>query len=222
MVIVEQYIHTLIASPPEFAPQPQQVVVFLNGLTDLNCTPLQATMRVGKLSGQFRVGRDPLTGEVLRIPRRDYAVADKTSGIRTLIDGLNDYDIIVSGEGPPNLQPLALEEFDGPYGFNLHICLRSMCVSTSDPHPEVSPTSAVPLFGEPCEADNRTGFFHHPHRGTIIEVPEAGCARFWIAFEFGKWLLPVMEDSLNLLDPSVVALARRCFATNFAQGCYLL
>jgi hypothetical protein len=79
-------------------------------------------------------------------------------------------------------------------------------VSTSDPHPEISPAPEIPCFGEPCASKTRrTGIFHHPCTGALIEAPNAGCARFWIALEFGRWIFPNIEGSLNVLTlPSFV------------------
>ena len=76
----------------------------------------------------------------------------------------------------------------------------------------------VPFFGKPCGKQSRTALFRHPLTGALIEVANASCARFWVEFEFGKWLLPKIDDSLNILDPAITDLTDQCFGLAFAQG----
>jgi hypothetical protein len=47
---------------------------------------------------------------------------------------------------------------------------------------------SVPDFGEACAVESKNGIYSHPWTGEVIEVPDAGCVRFWIELEFGKWL----------------------------------
>jgi hypothetical protein len=77
----------------------------------------------------------------------------------------------------------------------------------------------IPAFGSRCEAEPDAGIFSNPWTGSAIEVAGAGCARFWIEFEFGKFVLPRIEDRLDLLSPAVVNLAEDCFKSGFIQGC---
>ena len=235
---MEQYVHTLIPDLLDFAPESQQVANFLGQLVELGAVPLDGKLRVGQLSGQFRHGRHPLTGEVLSIPKRDYISSENISDILPLLKGLNDHDVVVSGQGP-KLPPFGLRTFEeipekvghhnfiesdykGTYAFDVQCCLRADVVSTSDPHPEISPAPEIPCFGEPCASKTRrTGIFHHPSTGALIEVPNAGCARFWIALEFGRWIFPNIEGSLNVLAPSILRGAEECFEIKFVQGCHL-
>jgi len=65
------------------------------------------------------------------------------------------------------------------------------------------------------------GAFINPNSGQSITIPGAGCARFWIAFEHGKNLCPIIEGSnLNVLAPGVQQLAMKCFNVEFIQGCW--
>jgi hypothetical protein len=48
---------------------------------------------------------------------------------------------------------------------------------------------------------------------------DAGCARFWIEFEFGKFIYPRVADNLEVMSPAIVSEAEKCFRTKFAQGC---
>jgi hypothetical protein len=64
------------------------------------------------------------------------------------------------------------------------------------------------------------GYFHNPHTMEIIKVPQAGCSRFWIQFELGKFLCPAVNNSLELLNPAIVKEAKNVFGIEFVQGCY--
>jgi hypothetical protein len=212
-----QYRHLLIPECADFAPLPPQIVAFLDGLVRLDGAPLNPTIRVAKLSGKFRTGSDPLTGEKLSIPMRDFVLLSHIFDIGEQLAGLDDYSVEISGQGPAKVPPFALyttkdsetREFKETYSYEVRCCLRAGVVSTC----------ANPVFGTPGLSEKRTGAFRHPNNGAIIEVPNAACARFWIEFQFGKWLTPKIDRSLNLLAPSILANALECFGTGFAQGC---
>ena len=61
--------------------------------------------------------------------------------------------------------------------------------------------------------------FHNPTTLEAIEVPGAGCARFWIDFEFGNELFPEVGANLDLLNPTIIDVAIEVFGTRFVQGC---
>jgi hypothetical protein len=97
------------------------------------------------------------------------------------------------------------KEFKGTYAYEICCRVRKEPVSTS--------------FGKPCPAESRTGIFHHPATGAIIETAATACARFWIEFHFGKWLLPKIGNHLNLIQPSILKNVTQTFGLPFAQGC---
>jgi hypothetical protein len=212
-----QYRHLLIPEFADFAPLPQQIAAFFDGLVNLNSAPLNPDIRVAKLSGKLRTGSDPLTGEKLSIPVRDFSSLGGISDITERLVGLDDYSVEMSGQGPAKLPPFALytsagseaREFRGTYSYEVRCCLRAEVVSTCEDPP----------FGTPCRLEKRNGTFHRPNSGAIIKVPNAACARFWIEFQFGKWLIPKIDRSLSLLEPSILANAIEHFMTDFVQGC---
>ncbi len=212
-----QYTHLLIPERADFVPPPAQIASFLEGLVNLNSAPSKAAIRVAKHSGKFRTGSDALTGEKISIPVRDFASLGSISDIPERLVGLGDYDVVFSGQGPPKLSPFTLytttdsegSAFKGTYSYEIRCRLRAEVVSTC----------AEPPFGSPCPSERQSGIFRHPNTGTTIEVPNAACARFWIEFQFGKWLLPRIDRSLNVLEPSILANAIERFGTGFAQGC---
>jgi hypothetical protein len=243
----EQYAQTLIPLDDDWAPLPLQVAAFLDGLIAIGSAPLRASIRVGRTLANPREVQNHSTGEISLVPRRDWVRPKSVDSIPEALDGFEDYVVIMSGEGPPPIPPFMLfthepssgatpamseieaqcqastsihTEFKDPYGFDVYCELRREAVSASSLDPEIAPS--VPFFGHRCDPKNRTGMFQHPCTGAVIEVPDAGCGRFWIAFEFGRWLFPRIENSLNLLDPLIVACAEEKFDTKFVQGCYFL
>ncbi len=61
----------------------------------------------------------------------------------------------------------------------------------------------VPFFGRPCSPNDRLGVFTNPSTSEVIEVPNAGCVRFWIEFEYGKSLFPRTKDRLDVIEPAI-------------------
>jgi hypothetical protein len=70
-----------------------------------------------------------------------------------------------------------------------------------------------------CKNAAENGIFPNAWTGDVIEVTDAGCARFWIEFEFGKFIYPKLTDNLEVMSPALVLGAEKCFRTKFAQGC---
>ena len=177
-----------------------------------------------KPSGHFRPFVSPFAGKTEAFPISDNIQLDRAADIPAAIAGLKHYSVLISGEWKIENRPLVLLTTDGVL-FEDHILCEVSChlrpelVSTSDWDIEVPIPKNVASFGEPCESEHGTGVFSHPWTGEIIEVADAGCARFWIEFEFGKFLLPKMGTNLDLLNPLMVASAEECFQTKFVQGC---
>ncbi len=210
-----QYAHMLIPERPDFVPEPDQVSNFFQKLVTMGSAPSDATIRFGKYSGRARHGANPLTGEKISIPVRDFVVLKDVSEIESAPD-LNEYDLAMSGKGPAQLPPFALYaieegkevEFGDAYAYEIRGRLRSQVVSTS----------GTPDFGQPCSRASRSGKFSHPRTGNSIEVPNSGCARFWVEFEFGKWLFSKIVDNFDVLEPTILKAATEAFDTSFAQG----
>jgi hypothetical protein len=220
-MIVEQYVHTLIPSDPQFSPTSEQISRFFEGLSALGAAPLNPKLLVLKPSGRLRSFTDPLTGETRSFPANDRVSAESTADLAPTIEALQQYYVALEGQGPPRLPPFPLYSesapFTGSYGFTVGCCLRAEPVSMSDLGDDQT-ENEVPSFGEACRAGSRTGLFRHPVTDGLIEVANASCARFWVEFEFGKWLLPNIGSSLDILNPAVTELATKSFALSFAQG----
>jgi hypothetical protein len=214
-----EYTHTLIPTRPDFVPEPEQVGAFLGGLIELGAVPMEPTLKVGKLSGKFRTFHNRFTGKSEPWPEYTPIQVTDTAAIPDAVRGVIDYKAFMIGMGPPRVPPLPID-FSGNYHLDVCCRLHSEIVSTSDWHDEFGGKRNVPFFGLPCGAESRTGYFLHPQTGAPIEVPMAGCARFYVEFELGKMLFPSITDSLAILEPSIVELGRHRFGVEFVQGCH--
>lgn len=214
-----EYTHTLIPERADYAPTPNQVAAFLTALSQRGAAPVKSTLAVSRLSGESYSCLNPFTGQSESWARRQQVAVGPIGAIPSAVAGLDDFIVIMSGKGPPQVRPLEFD-FGGQYAFIVYCHLRPRTVSTSDWH-DVSPVKRnVPFFGEPCSSGSTQGVFCHPSTLEPIEVPMAGCARFWIEFEFGKGLFPHIGNSLSLLNPLVVGMAVESFGVSFVQGCH--
>ncbi|SRR6266436_1879859 len=220
-MIVEQYVHTLIPQDTQFCPKPEQVSRFVDSLTKLGAAPLDAELKILKPSGRVRSFTDPLTGEIRTIPGKEIIALDSAANLGRTISTLEQYVLVMEGHGPPTLPafPLYVDgiPFTETYSFSVQCCVEAEPVSMSDLGDEESGDDA-PSFGTPCAKQSGNGLFRHPLTSAPIEVANASCARFWVEFEFGKWLLPKIDDSLNIVDPAITGAANQCFGLTFAQG----
>lgn len=228
---MEQYIHTLIPADTEFVPDSAQVANFFDELVSKSkFSPIFGQrflpgLVVAKPSGKLREGTNPMTGERFSIPAPDHLHLQKFEDIPASIEGSTHYTVAQSGQWLEKDRPLALFNSDGvPYEEN-YICivrceLRPEAVSTSAWDEEAGPNARnVPEFGSVCTNAVTIGIFPNPWTGDVIEVANAGCARFWIEFEFGKFIYPKVTDSFEVLTPDIVSGAEHSFGTQFAQGC---
>ncbi len=184
----EQYTHLLIAEGC-FCPNPAQVARFFDDLSEAGVVPSSefSLVRIDRVTPEIRRGRNPVTGEAneMRSPSwrpKRLAKLAAPSELETRAASLDEYDVAMSGEGRPRLAPLQFE-FDGPYCLTVNCRIRSTPVSTSWFFGQ-SPSGKKPVrFGE--DSAETLGLFADPHTEALIEVPGAGCARYWIEFELG-------------------------------------
>jgi hypothetical protein len=218
-VRMPEYTHTLIPDAIDFVPDPRHVGAFLNSLLSLGAAPLKPTIAVAKLSGAVRTFKNPFTGKTDSFPMRKAKTLEDLSAVPGALKEVDDYNVTLTGQGPPEV-PAFVFAFQGNYDFLVHCCLRAEVVSTSDWHDDVPIEREVECFGRPCSSKDRLGIYHNPNTLEVIEVPKAGCARFWIEFEYGKMLFPPIEDQLGLMEPRIVEVAENDFGINFVHGCH--
>lgn len=241
---MEQYIHTLIPTDPAFVPAPSQIASFFDSLvTDFNFQAFQVIphprrhipgLWVVKPTGLFKQVINPRTGEVVTNPRTGEALSrpenqslnpGKFADIPPLIEGLGHYRVTQKGEWKQEDRPVKLLNTNRTPHESSYLCdvsceLRRQPVSMSAWDVEAGPNIRnVPQFGSPCEAENKIGIFPNPWTGEVIEVANAGCARFWIEFEFGRFIYPDVTNRLDVFRPSIILKTEECFQTKIVQGC---
>jgi hypothetical protein len=213
----EHYSHLLIPIRSDFVPLPAQVTAFLEGLTHLGSAPSNAAIKISKLLGKVRTGRNSFTGETITIPAREHFALQSLDAISGGLQDLEDYTVCLSGEGPVRNRPLGVylqsdpewqSEIETPQYYEVSCKLRESTVSMSEGS-----------WMKPCTLERSEGVFRNPWNNETIHVQNAACARFWIEFMFGNWLVPRIERSLDLLPLEILSLATGSFGVGFAQGC---
>lgn len=151
---------------------------------------------------------------------KDHKILQNLGEIANAIESLEDYELQVAGMGRPKLPPLTIN-FTEPHHVGVTCRVYSKCRSTSNPLEEPSSGEKIIRYGKICSELQTDGLFTNPHNGENFKIPDAGCARSWIEFELGKFLLPEFtKNNLELLNPFIVAEAERIFGINLVQGCY--
>ena len=122
--------------------------------------------------------------------------------------------------GRPKTAPLPII-FDGPYHASITCIVGQLLRSTSDLHEESGVKMPTTPYKKPCPAELTVGLFSNPHNLEVIEVVDAGCAKFWLEFGIGKNLFPPIErGDLAILNPTIVQIVEAEFGVGFVQGCY--
>jgi len=231
---METYIHTLICVDPQYVPQPHQVVGFLEALVAVSNFQVVAPSRgesalplVMKPTGEFRKFKcSSGEWETSSVPMMSREQPDSIACIDRFIQGAVSYRVRLAGEWSLADTPLVLYTPDKLRYEKTYWCMvscecRPEPVSTSYWDDMIGPNVRnIPSFGSPCGPDRTSGTFPNPWTRKAIEVADAGCARFWIEFEFGDFLFPSVDGTLEVLRPAVVRQAEECFKTRFVQGCH--
>ena len=227
---MEQYIHTLIPVDSSFVPAAGRVGEFFETLVSVFHYQMVASRRapagpvVMKPTDSFRTFTLP-SGEVISRPQRSSERPESLAAIAGFIEGAEHYTIQLPGQWQPEHRPIDLFRTNTRALFeDVYLCtasceLRPKAVSTSAWDLEAGPNIRnVPMFGSDCESEMGVGIFPNPWTGEVIEVEHAGCARFWIEFEFGRFIYPKMSKGIEAFNPAIVAVAEKCFYTRFGQG----
>jgi hypothetical protein len=216
----------LIPTDPHFRPNLEGIADFLEGAIELGVVPHASVSfnPVKRVRARIFRGRNPFTGETLvfRAPTRmavQTKVLKRTEQILPAARGVAEFDVRASGVGLPRTPPVPID-FSKPYTVDVGCCVRSRLVSLSDLHEESGSKRKRVPFGERCKKGDSIGLYSNPKTLEVIEVPGAGCGRFWIEFELGKFLFPkIKRGNLRILNPRITKLAERCFVQEFLQGC---
>jgi hypothetical protein len=237
------YEHFLIPSVPDYRPAASAIAAFLRGVIDhghVGCDPTITYAKVSKDDSRVFHIRDFVTGEpvTIRAPSRKMEKREQLTALAENVrvaENEGEYNVWLASEGIPQRPSFVLgyvddgkwKAFEGPpYHAEVWCQVRSRIVrlyhleSEDDLHRPPDLSNSLPRFDEDCGADQRDGLFVHPEVGAI-RISNAGCGMFWITFRFGKFVFPrIKEDqSVNLLDESIVDLARGTFGVDFVQAC---
>lgn len=213
----ELYRHLLIPSDAAFAPERYQVAAFFNELEEIGALPKQTEFVAITNSGNTRaIAQNPTTGEVYYGP--DLTIR-RFSDLQPAVDSMNGTQINelwVEAKGPAAISPFDLYRahqpdvvWSDPYSFTVRCKLRRDI--THFLHS---------VFGCACDLKpNEPAIFENPWNHQPIETSGLASARFWIEFGIGEWLMPIISDSLDILDARLVNLANKIFRMEFTQGC---
>ena len=225
-VQIEQYVHTLVAAEPDFVPKPIHVTQFIEALATSFGFRIHSDsqsclkFRVMTSTGRRRLSTNQVTGVIWSYPVSDRVEAAGIGDIPHAIERLEDYRVFLSGEWEKGKPPLKLLIVDGTPFKGSYLCEVSCHL-----RPQPVPMSSVPTNSDPPKIDadhyfeeTTQIFFSNPWTGAKMDVPSVSYARCWIEFEFGKFLLPKITDSLDILSPAIVARTEDCFQAKFVQG----
>lgn len=213
----ELYSHLLIPKDALFVPDIGKVADFFVDLKNLGALPKDAQFIVVTDTGKTRViGRNPNTGEVRYGPELKI---NRFPDLRRAIDSMGGKEINelwVQGKGPTAVSPFDLFEAhrpetlrNGPYPYAVRCRERQKITHILRSG-----------FGSKCDfGPDEPGIYENPWNNQPIRTSGLACTRFWVEFGIGDWLMPMITDSLEILDSRLVASAERTFGVKFTQGC---
>ncbi len=214
----ELYHHLLIPPDPNFVPQVDRIALFFSELESLGALPHEFGVRAITHTGKTRtIGRNPKTGEVYYGPELN---VHRFSAVEPAIDSVAKevfFDLLVEAIGPASVPPFELygihrAEIHWAESFEFSVRCRQREKITHFLH---SP------FGCKCEIKpDDPGIFENPWNDEKIQTSGLACARFWIDIGIGNYLVPMISDTLDILDPRIVSVADKVFAVKFTQGCF--
>jgi hypothetical protein len=236
----EYYKHLLIPLSPEYRPKPVAIAKFGQGIIENGNVAGDFVISFARITRGLRARTltNAVTGKTMSIrgPTRRAEKAETLASTSQIIEsGLSqpEYDVTISGEGIPANPPFTVgffenetwEPFASAYHLEIKCRVRSnivrlfMLESEEDLVQPLDFANYRPRFDEDCSVDEREGIFVHPELGAI-RIPNAGCGTFWVEFNYGKLLFPRLKGNhINVLNDSIVALAREVFNCDFVQAC---
>lgn len=222
------YTHLLIPASHDIPPSPNDIARFLGAIIELGVlgdTPEMSFCTLKRKVFEERTGRNPVTGQVIVIKAHQSRWPDRRKKLENIgelaevVADSDEYQVDVAGCTVPKVPPLPID-FADPYHLTVSCQQRSRLVSTSNLHGEATLGRKAVQFSQECTGADSVGLFTHPETLATIEVPGAGCARFWIEFRLGKFLFPIMGTDIRILNPQLLDLANRSFQLQFVQGFY--
>ncbi len=214
----ELYKHLLIPADASFAPEIDKVTNFFQTIKTLGTLSEETKYIVITQTGKTRViGQNPKTGETYYGP--DLKVG-RFSDLPSAIDSIGEeeiFDLSARSTGPTTVSP-----FSNLYGVNSPDMLWEKPYSFSITCMQRKEITHFLHSSFGCNCDlkpNELAVFENPWNHQEIRTGALGCARFWISFGIGNYLVPMITDSLNILNTQLVDAAKYAFGIEFSQGC---
>jgi hypothetical protein len=213
----ELYRHLLIPKDAAFVPERDQVATFFEELQTSGALPKETGFIVITNSGEMRAnGRNHATGEVYYGPDLKIRRFANLPAAIDSMDGTQINELWAEANGPATIAPFELYRahvpdglWSGPYSFTIRCKLREEITHLLHS-----------AFGCKCDLQpNEPAIFDNPWNKQPIETSGLACARFWIEFGIGDWLMPMITGSLDILDARLVRLTSNVFRIEFTQGC---
>jgi hypothetical protein len=214
----ELYHHLLIPKDPAFVPQLSRVNQFFIALGSLGVLPDESKVRAITQTGKTRIiGRSPKTGEVYYGPELSIRRFTAIQPAVDILAGEEFFDLISEAIGPTTVPPFELYgahrpdvRWKGAYPFSVQCRQRER--TTHFLHSS---------FGCKCEIrPDEPGVFENPWNDREIRTSGFACARFWVDIGIGSYLMPMITDSIGILDARIVSATNSVFGVDFTQGCW--
>jgi hypothetical protein len=226
---MEEYAQLLICADRGLVPTASQISALYkqlqskHGFRFVVRPPFEPGILIITPSDKPRIARNQFTGEEISLPGLDRKFLNSVDEIPGTAAEKKHYTVRVNGEWSKSDLPIELRSIDGSPIEGGFICavecaVRSEAVCTSSFEFESEAAQGPLTFDDPKSPVESLGIYQNPWNLSRMEVPGAGSARFWISFEFGKWLFPDLKDGFNLLEPLLVADAEGSFGVRFFQA----
>lgn len=235
------YTHFLIPDDSSYCPSPAQVADFLARVSPqgfIGPAAKLAISEVTKLPRETKQSFNPFTRgmtETLTPSRKRsrFKAVSEIGGLEKALAKLSEYEVSLTTEKKPKLPPLEIgtdyetgewEPFDKAYAFELLCCARESAVTLSFVEKpkslKANPEDLIPAeFGEDSKKGRCDGYFVHPEAG-VLKVAGAGCGRFWVEMQYGKFLYPRLKNKkVDVLAKPFVKLVEETMGCKFLQGC---
>ncbi len=225
---MEGYIQMLIPADAEFVPEATRIASYFDMLVDVwgyefdrNNEHLHF-LRVYKLPSKDEVAEAIKASNGRMFPPVKKINLQEASAISGVIANLPRCVIAASGHWQPSQSPIKVPREAWPdFSPNLYggvSCdLRPEPVSTSNSWEE-NGIASMPDFGDPAVPGQTTGVFTHPVSRRNVVLPLAGCARFWVGFDFGEWIAGLVPEDFDLLEPALIEATEKHFGVRMVQA----
>jgi hypothetical protein len=225
---MEQYVQMLVPADPHFAPAPVQIAAYFEMLAESRHfeldwdIPYVHPLRVFKLLSKAEIEKAIEASAPRRVfPRLERFHLQTYSEIPPAIEGLPRSSVSTSGSWSTDFPPIKISKSLWPAREKGLYCsvgcdLRPEPVLTSNWW-TVENSTGLLQFGDSVDTIPASGIFTHPISHRNIEIPSAGCARFWVSFDFGVWLLSYMPEDFDLLEPGLIRATEDLFLVRMTQ-----